>query len=50
MALVHRFRTTGPPNSPPTTLERRSSKIVIATNASVQNRVTQNAKLKIKLK
>lgn len=50
MALVNRFRTTGPPNSPPTTFERRSTKTAIAIAASVQNRVTQNAKLKIKLK
>ena len=38
--------TGGPPNSPPTLLLLRTRRIMIAMTASVQNSVTEKAKLK----
>lgn len=37
--------TFGPPNSPPIDLLRRINKIAMATHASEQNKVTENARL-----
>lgn len=39
--------TFGPPNSPPMALLRRINRIKIATQASEQNSVTENARLKL---
>lgn len=39
------FMAVGPPNSPPTSFERRSTRTRMVIKASVQNRVTEKARL-----
>lgn len=48
--LVRYFVNLGPPNSPPIVLDRRNNNMMTAINASIQYKVTQNAKLSEKIK
>lgn len=47
MVAVTYLSIGGPPSSPPTALFLRIRRTAIAIAASVQNRVTENAKLKL---